>query len=174
MGEIKIPKRVKLIIGMISGDEELFWEAKERLSKRFGEVDFESTILPFSHTSYYEKEMGKDLKRCFLSLKDLIDRESLPDIKIFTNQLEDHFSVDGKRRINLDPGYVSLDKLILASTKDYRHRIYLKNGVYAEVTLFWRKKEGFKTWEWTYPDYRTKEYIEIFNRIREIYAKQVS
>ena len=76
------------------------------------------------------------------------------------------------RIINIDPGYLDLSKLILASTKDYKHRIYLTKGIYAEVTLFYQDKT-FCPWEWTYPDYKTGEYIEIFNRIRQIYAEQI-
>lgn len=172
MGKINKPKLVKLIVGMISAHPELFDLAQERLKTRFGNIDFLSEVIPFNTTNYYCEEMGSNLKRKFISFEDLIDPEELADIKIFTNKIEDEFSVDLKRRINLDPGYISLSKLVLATTKDYQHRIYLRDGIYAEVTL--RFKSGkFQTWEWTYPDYRTEDYHNIFFHIRKLYVKQL-
>lgn len=171
MGKIKKPQLVKLIVGMISASEELFTQVEEKLKEKFGKIDFSSQTLPFDITDYYCKEMGDNLLRKFISFEELIDPVRLADIKIFTNIIEEEFSVNSKRRINLDPGYISLSKLILATTKDYQHRIYLKDGIYAEVTL--RFKFGcFQPWEWTYPDYRMKEYQEIFLCIRKLYVEQ--
>lgn len=162
-------------MGMISGETNLFDEAEERLIQKFGSVDFKSPILSFQYTPYYESEMGSNLKRKFISFQALIDPAEIGEIKLFTNQLEQDFlhphSLD--RRINLDPGYLTLSKLVLASTKDYQHRIYLGRGIYAEVTLRYRKGKGFEPWEWTYPDYRTREYLQIFNHLREIYQGQL-
>jgi len=167
MGKIKEPRLVKLIVGMISASPELFDLAEARLKTRFGKIDFGSQILPFETTNYYCKEMGSNLKRKFISFGELINPSQLPEIKIFTNLVEEEFSVDAKRRINLDPGYISLSKLVLATTKDYQHRIYLRDGIYAEVTL--RFKSGkFQAWEWTYPDYKTQAYQEIFLHIRRL------
>ena len=167
-----ISNGVKLIIGFIFKEEGVCNKAKIFLERRFGKIDFESQTLPFIHTNYYEKEFGKDLKRRFVSFKKLISPLSLPKIKITTNKIEKKLSRGLNRLINIDPGYLDSSKLILASTKDYRHRIFLNKGIYAEVTLFYQNK-AFKPWEWTYPDYKTPEYIAIFNQIREIYAKQV-
>lgn len=163
---------VKLIIGLIFRDNSMFDRAKLILEKRFGKIDFESQTLPFIYTTYYEKEFGKNLKRKFIAFQDLVSAEDLPKIKIITRKLEKKLSVNGCRTVNIDPGYLSLPKLILASTKDYKHRIYLNQAIYAEVTLFY-KDRSFQPWEWTYPDYRTGEYITIFNRVREIYAEQI-
>lgn len=171
MGKIKLPERVKLIIGMFSNKVELFKEVKKILEEKFGQVDFESPILPFNKTNYYEKEMGKDLKRIFCSFKELIRPEDLAEIKIFTNSIEEKFLDNGKRQINIDPGYLTLSKLVLATTKDYSHRIYLKEGIYAEATLRF-EKGAFVPLEYTYPDYRTQEYLNIFNQIRQIYLTQ--
>lgn len=173
MGTIKQPEPVKLIVGMISGSPELFGMAQNRLKEKFGEVDFISPILPFDTTDYYCEEMGTGLQRRFISFKRLIDPCELADIKIFTNLLEEDFSLNLKRRINLDPGYISLSKLVLATTKDHQHRIYLRDGIYAEVTLRF-KAERFQTWEWTYPDYQTQAYREIFLHIRKLYAAQLN
>ena len=172
MGEVKEHKPVKLVIGMFTNRLGLFEEALKVLKKRFGPVDYESPLLPFNKTDHYEEEFGKDLKRKFYSFKKLIKAEDLPKIKIFTNSLEKKFGDKrGNRLINLDPGYFTSAKLVLATTKDYQHRIYYGKGIYGEVTLRY-KKEGFIPWEWTYPDYRTKKYIKIFNHIRKIYMEQ--
>lgn len=159
-------------MGFIFKEEDILDKAKGFLKKIFGKVDFESQTLPFKHTDYYEPEFGKDLKRKFISFKELILPQHLPKIKISTHRIEKKLSRGASRLINIDPGYLDLAKLILASTKDYKHRIYLDKGIYAEVTLFYQNK-SFRFWEWTYPDYKTPEYIAIFNQIREIYAKQI-
>ena len=142
------------------------------LCKYFGKTDFESEIINFNFTRYYQKEMGPNLKRKFISFAKLIDPAGLADIKILTNKIEDKFSINGNRRVNIDPGYIDLAKLILASTKDFAHRIYLSKGIYAEITLFY-KGNSFKSRDLTYPDYRTDKYIEIFNHLRQIYAQQI-
>ncbi len=171
MGKIKKPEPVKLIVGMFSNKVALSGEVKKILAEKYGPVDFESEILPFNKTNYYEEEMGKDLQRIFYSFQDLINPEKLAEIKIFTNSVEDKFLVKGKRQVNIDPGYITLSKLVLATTKDYSHRIYLNEGIYAEATLRFARRT-FVPYEYTYPDYRTPEYISIFNQIRQIYLKQ--
>lgn len=172
MAKIKRPQRVKLIIGFIFQQEEILENTKAILERRFGRIDFESELLSFTHTDYYETEFGKDLKRKFISFKRLISGHHLARIKIITHKIEERLSKDSRRLINIDPGYLDLGKLILATTKDYKHHIYLNQGIYAEVTLFYQDKT-FKPWEWTYPDYKTPDYITIFNKIREIYVKQI-
>jgi hypothetical protein len=166
MGEIKRQLPVKLIIGVIFKDQDTLKKADILLERCFGKIDFESQTILFTHTNYYEAEFGKDLKRRFVSFKKPIFPEDLARIKNKTNIIEKRLSIKGNRQINIDPGYLDLSKLVLASTKDYKHRIYLGRGIYAEVTLFYQGKT-FKAWEWTYPDYQTQEYIAIFNRIRE-------
>jgi hypothetical protein len=172
MGEIKKPTLVKLITGLIFKDAKASEKAKLILEKHLGKIDFASRELAFDLTDYYEKELGKYLKREFVSFKKLIPPSDLPKIKILTNKIEKNLSSDGNRLINIDPGYLDLAKLVLASTKDYKHRIYLAKGIFAEITLRYEAK-SFRPWEWTYPDYKTGEYIEIFNQIRDIYAAQI-
>lgn len=167
MGTIKKERPVKLIVGFIFGQESPLNKAKTYLERRFGRIDFESQAIPFTHTDYYENEFGKNLKRRFVSFKKLISPTDLAKIKIITNRIEKRLSRGTHRLINIDPGYLDLAKLILASTKDYKHRLYLGEGIWAEVTLFYQNKT-FKPWEWTYPDYKTAEYIAIFNQIREL------
>jgi len=174
MGEIKSPSLVKLIVGMISAKEDLFKKVEKKMEQKFGPVDFQSPLLPFTYTRYYEDEMGKNLKRKFLSFFSLIDPKEIVEVKLFTNELEQSFLYPNskRRRINIDPGYLSSSKLVLVTTKNYAHRIYLKKGIYAEVTLRYEGK-SFKPWEWTYPDYKSEAYLQIFQEIRKIYRQQI-
>ena len=173
MGKIKQPEPVKLMVGMLAREVKLFGIAGERLVEHFGEIDFESGVLPFDATDYYQAEMGPSLLRKFISFRHLIMPERLPEIKRLTNRLEAELSDDqGNRRVNLDPAYLSLSKLVLATTKDQQHRLYLGEGIYGEVTL--RFVQGsFRPWDWTYTDYKTSAYIEIFHAIRHIYQQQL-
>jgi len=174
MGQIKTHPPVKLIVGMIASDISLFTSVGQKLSEQFGGIDFQSEVMPFDYTDYYNDEMGRNLQRQFISFKSLIPADKLAEIKILTNQLEEQFFCENtqNRRINLDPGYVSAAKMILASTKDHAHRIYIGKGIFAEITLRYYQKT-FQPWEWTYRDYRTQEYINIFNQIRKIYMQQL-
>ena len=172
MGSIRKPHSVKLIVGFIYKDRSILAKSESILKYHYGPLDFQSKILPFAHTDYYQEELGIGLKRKFISFKKLILPQKLAAIKVFTNSIEKKFSPDSRRLINIDPGYIDLPKLVLASAKDFSHRIYIGRGIHAEVTLSYRDKV-FKWYEWTFPDYRTPEYIEIFTKIREIYFKQV-
>jgi len=172
MGDIKKHLPVKLIIGFIFRNDKSLEKARAALEKTFGRIDFQSQVLAFNHTGYYQEEMGKDLKRVFVSFQKHISAEKLTQIKIITNRIEERLADRGRRLINIDPGYLDFAKVVLASTKDYFHRIYLAKGIFAEITLFYRGKT-FKAWEWAYPDYRSLEYISIFNQIRQIYARQI-
>ena len=177
MGEIKIPEKVKLIIGILISKglyNSLFDEIVSVLGERFGEIDYKSELIDFNFTNYYSDEMGKDVFRIFISFKKLIDKDDLSEIKLFSNKLEEnYFGKEGlKRPVNLDPGYIELSKLVLASTKNFYHRIYLKDGIYGEVTLFYSNKK-WNNLPWTFPDYRTDKYKNILIEIRKIYKKQL-
>lgn len=172
MGEAKKHPAVKLVVGTISGRTSLFDAAQRELSARFGPLDYESALMPWEFTDYYSRELGENLLRKFLGFEGLIDPERLAEIKLFTNQLEARFSEGGARRINLDPGYLDSAKLVLATTKDRDHRIYIGQGIFAEVTLHFQRG-SFRAWEWTYSDYATPEYVAIFNQIRALYREQL-
>lgn len=172
MGRTKKHLPVKLVIGLIFKNKSVFDKAKAVLEKEFGKIDYESRAIAFTHTGYYEAEFGRNLKRKFISFAKLIPPQNLARIKITTNTIENKLYRQGLRLINIDPGYLDMAKLILASTKDYKHRVYLNKGIYAEITLFYQKRT-FTPWEWTYPDYRTADYISVFNRVRETYAEQI-
>ncbi|MBA3052915.1 MAG: DUF4416 family protein [Candidatus Omnitrophica bacterium] len=175
MGKPSRPKQVKLIIGLLAKNKKLLNKIEEFFIKEFGSIDHRSRDISFDYTDYYKKEMGCHIKRRFISFKKLISPGYIADVKIITNSLERKFSNSKKgvvkRAINIDPGYISDSKLVLATTKDYFHRIYLKKGIYAEVTLAWQKG-GFRPFEWTYPDYRTPEYAAILNNIRHSYMDE--
>lgn len=172
MDSILKPNPVKLIFGFIFKEQGSLNLAKNLLHKHFGAIDFVSPVSPFNYTDYYEKEFGQGLRRVFVSFNKLISPEELSKIKVFSKKIEKKLSNGNKRLINIDPGYIDLAKLILASTKDYSHRIYLGKGIFAEITLVFEGK-SYKPWPWTYPDYRSEEYISIFNKIRGIYAAQI-
>ncbi len=146
---------------------------KGELEGLFGPVDMESPPSPFSFTDYYLSELGPDLKRKFLSFGHFIHPKRLAEIKSLANELERRFQCqEGKRGINIDPGYLEAGKLVLATTKNQQHRICLGKGIYAEVTLRFRRGR-FEPWEWTYPDYRSRAYIDFFTKARKLYLEQL-
>lgn len=172
MGTIRKPLPVKLISGFIFKEDKPLLRAESALKKKFGDFDFQSPVLDFTQTAYYQDEFGRPLKRKFVSFSRLVMPQQLPAIKAFTNKIEAVLKTAGRRTVNIDPGYLDLAKLVLASTKDYVHRVYLGKGIFAEMTLFY-EKGAFHPWKWTYPDYRTSEYARIFDAIRTIYAAQL-
>ncbi len=178
MGAIRAPRKVKLLCGMISGDIDAMRRARSLLARRFGDVDAESEVWPFDATDYYQAEMGLDLKRMFVSFGPLIDPGRLASIKRETNDIEAEICRDAGqppefRVVNLDPGYVGIGKLVLATTKDYSHRVYLADGIYAEVTLHWHGQR-WEAWPWTYPDYAGDRYHAFFTRVRNRLRDQLS
>lgn len=172
MGQIQKTLPVKLFLSIFTQKPELFKTIQNKLITKFGAIDFNSEIFDFNHTKYYENEFGTNLKRKFISFTKLIDADSLWKIKIITNKLEKQILKEGKRQLNLDPGYITQANLILASTKNYSHRIYIKKGIYQEITLIFKDKT-FWPLLWTYPDYQSKECVDVFNKIRNILNSQI-
>jgi len=155
---------------------ELTDRVERAIGREFGDVDSSSQTFPFGFTDYYQDEMGKELERKFLSRGALVGPGKIADIKLKTNRLEEELADEVgsgvSRPVNIDPGYIGLSKLVLATTKNYSHRIYLKSGIYAEITLQF-KQDTFIPLPWTYPDYRSDEYIEYFSRVRKEYKRQL-
>jgi hypothetical protein len=172
MLEIKPPLFVKFISCFIYRDEEYYLKAKEILQKKFGFIDFESEKIEFSFTNYYDKEFGKPLFRRFISFLKLRDAASFVKIKLFCIKIEHRLSKNGKRLVNIDPGYITEAKLVLTTTKDYSHRIYLGKAIYAEVTLYY-SGGSFRNFTTTYPDFRSPVYKKVLSHIREIYHHQL-
>jgi hypothetical protein len=169
---VNLPSPAKFILGFIYSKEDIYQDAKKVLEKRIGRADFESPKINFDFTDYYYPEMGRPLFRRFISFTRLKNPQNLVKIKLFCIKVERKYALDDKRRINIDPGYLTEAKLILATTKDFSHRIYLAKGIYAEVTLCF--KEGrFCDLATTFPDYRTTQYKEIFTVIRNIYRENI-
>ncbi|MBI5864699.1 MAG: DUF4416 family protein [Planctomycetes bacterium] len=177
MGKPRAPAPVKLICGLLAGDEDLLQRARQRLGRHYGPIDLASDVWPFSQTRYYEPEMGPDLKRQFVSFEKRVAVDRLAEIKLATNEIErdlaDERVVLGvPRPVNLDPGLIDSARLILATTKDRSHRIYVGDGIYAEVTLHW-SDGAWRVWPWTYPDYHEPAYCAFFTLVRQRLAEQV-
>jgi hypothetical protein len=172
MSDARPVDSVKLLMSTIYKDDNILKSVLEVLSEHYGEMDFVSAKMPFHYTDYYTEELGSLLVRRFILFDVLIRPESLPDIKLLTNNVENGFSVGGKRRVNIDPGYIAQAHLILATGKGYTHRPYLRDGIYADLTLMYRGK-SFHTLPWTYPDYSEKPVVEMLNRIRSKYLIQL-
>lgn len=172
MGTAKQPQPVKLVASLFAGSQELLATARARLEETFGPVDSQSKLLTFDHTDYYTPEFGPGLVRVIMAFERLIDPGDLATIKRQTNAMEAEWLVEGRRQVNIDPGYVSLSKLVLASTKNHAHRIYLADGIYGEVTLNYRHG-AFQGFPWTYPDYASPRYCALFEEIRDAYHRQL-
>ncbi|HNS15658.1 MAG TPA: DUF4416 family protein [Syntrophorhabdaceae bacterium] len=171
MGTPKDPKPVKLFASLIFKEEAPFQGALKMLEDKVGAIEQKMPPAVFSQTDYYEKEMGKGLLRVFVLFKELFPRDLLPGIKLRTNEIESAFSENRRRSVNIDPGYISLENVILATTKGYAHRIYMGSGIYADLTLIY-SSGTYRPLEWTYPDYGEAKTISVFNDWRENY-KQV-
>lgn len=176
MAIVRSVKPVKFFLGLIYSQEVSLWDLERELQKRFGIIDRKSPVLGFSgFTDYYAPEMGPKLFRSWWSLYQLQYPGLLPKLKLMSNKLEDEYlkASEGTGRIvNIDPGYLNEARVILASCKDFSHRVYLGKGIYGEVTLIYRS-DGFKPVEWTYPDYHSPEALRYFQTLKEDYRKQI-
>ncbi len=166
------PDPVKLIASLFSPEKEMLDRAAADMEVLFGPVDWRSPELYFDRTRYYEREMGWPLHRCFVSFERLVPADRLAEIKLETNRVEERYLEDGRRRVNIDPGLISAERLVLATGKNYVHRIYLSKGIYADLTLLYKRK-CFRSLPWTYPDYGSPETVAAFNGIRERYMNQL-
>ena len=173
MSRPREPQPVKLITSILGANAQAADKAIELLQKKFGPADYASDALEFEFTDYYEPEMGGGLQRRLISFQKLIMPDNLPEIKLATNRLEDDFAgTDGKRTLNIDPGYIALCHLILATGKAFTHRPYLRAGIYADLTLVYRAGR-FQTLAWTFPDYGSEEMLGILTMLRERYFDQL-
>ena len=179
MGTLRPPIPAKLFVGMITNEEALFAACTQQLAVRYGPADLQSAALPWDHSDYYRTEMGTGLLRVFVFFERLIDPGALADIKRSTVLMEQGLSRPGTsgahRRMNLDPGYLTEAKVVLATTKDFPHRIYVGNSVYAESTLHYAKHlRSFQAVGHTYPDFRSDTSLELFNRARDLLRKALA
>jgi hypothetical protein len=166
---------VKLVCGVIFRDGALYEDVKRRLVEEWGPVERESQSFDFDLTDYYGPEMGPDLRRRFMSFETLVAPESLVDLKLRTIGLEKAFRRETGatgRPVNIDPGYLTASALIMATAKDFSHRIPLGQGIYAHLEFLFSKK-GIKVLDWTYPDFRRAPCQEFFLAVRALYLRQV-
>lgn len=164
--------KVRLFTSLFSTEKDLIDRVIDELTVLFGPPDVVTPWLMFDRTRYYEREMGWPLHRRFVTFRELMPPEDLADKKLETNKIEERYSSGGKRCINIDPGYICLERLVLATGKNYTHRIYLSRGIYADLTLVFNRGT-FKPLEWSYPDYSNEDSIEFFNTAREKYKNQL-
>lgn len=172
MSKPRKPDPVKLVCSVFASDREILGDALRALSALYGRADYLSEYLAFDATDYYAREMGPSLVRRFVSYEALIEPDALPSVKKATDELERRFSEGGRRRVNIDPGCISRGHLVLATGKGGAHRPYLRDGVYADLTLIFGK-EAFRPLEWTYPDYADGKVRDMFTLIRKKYLLQL-
>ena len=176
MGLVHKPKPVQLILGMLASITEEFPAVRELLERRFGPVELVSDLFPFDATHYYDRELGTPIRKQFLAFSRLIDPGELAAIKCFTNELEElrarERATHPQRPVNLDPGYLDAARLVLATTKDRAHRIYLGQGIYAEVTLLY-ESGAWRPLPWTYPDYASPTYHAFLEQTRRSYLTKL-
>lgn len=166
------PKPAKLIVGFFLNERSLAVEIARDLQSRLGPVEMLSPWLNFDFTSYYEKEMGAPLSRRLLVFKPLVDQTRLAAIKRMTNDLEAAYQRQDRRRVNIDPGYLLPERFVLATGKNFTHRIYIGDGIYADLTLLYQKGR-FRTLPWTYPDYADGRMIDFLTLVRNKYMVEL-
>jgi len=167
MGKTTPPNKILLLCGLICSSDDIYNQALAALIEQIGPVGIDTITFPFDHTDYYTAEMGSGLTRRFIAFDELMNPDRLAGVKLMTNEIEARLSDNRDcRRINIDPGYLSLNNLVLASTKNFAHRLYLKDGIYGEITLIYQNG-AFTTLPWTYPDYRDIRALGYFTQLRQ-------
>lgn len=175
MAEARPFTPVKLIVGIISSWDAAFDRTEAEMTATYGPVDLKSMVFPFDQTDYYDKQMGKGLRRLFLSFSRLVPPESLSGIKLHANALEDEIKkafAREDRLVNIDPGILSASALIMATAKNFAHRIPLEQGIYAHLELLFLRKT-VKLLPWTYPDFKQEGYQGFFLEARQAYLRQL-
>jgi Domain of unknown function (DUF4416) len=176
MWTLNEPNPAKLIVGILAANNQCLHSAAEALTDTFGTADLTSEVWPFEKTDYYQQQMGPRILRQFISIDRLIDPGKLAKIKLRTNKLEQKLvkalHLPLSRPVNLDPGLIEPSKLVLATTKNYSHRIYIGRKVYAEVTLIFEKGR-WQPLDHTYPDYRQQCYFDFFEKVRTRLLEQL-
>jgi len=176
MWTLKEPNPVKLIVGILAANYQCLHSAAHALTDKFGNADFTSEVWPFDQTDYYKEQMGPRILRQFVSIDRLIHPEKLAKIKLRTNKLEQKLAktlgIPVSRPVNLDPGIIEPSKLVLGTTKNYSHRIYIGRKMYAEVTLIFNKG-SWQPLDHTYPDYRQQCYFDFFDKVRTRLLEQL-
>ncbi len=171
MSTLKEPGPAKLVCSIFARHENVITQALGELRERFGDIDLESGLLAFDYTTYYEPEFGPGLVRKLVSFEDLVRQDCLVEVKHMTNDLEQTTASNGKRVVNIDPGLLTAERLVLATGKNFTHRIYLGRGVFADLTLIYQGKR-FKSLPWTFPDYASGQVQGFLKGARQIFLEQ--
>ena len=166
------PLPVKPVVSMLLARQDLSPAVVAPLSGHFGPPDLVGPWWPFTYTDYYTPEMGPGLGRLLVSFSHLADPAQLANWKVFTNGLEDRFSLGAHRVVNLDPGYVARERLVLATGKNFSHRLYLGRGIYGDLTLVWGQG-AFRPLPWTFPDYARGPLADLLVLVRKKYLWQL-
>lgn len=169
---------VQLFFAIMAREDDIFARAEAEIEAAWSPIHMRDDFYDFDPlTTYYKTEFGTGLRKRIVAVRDLIDPEELVDIKIRTNEMEDKISNssgDAPRIVNIDPGYLNFGKIVLASTKDHWHRLYIGQGIFAELTLrYQRAGKGYTPLEWTYPDYKMPERLDFFARLRQDYRERL-
>ncbi|MFZ0132681.1 MAG: DUF4416 family protein [Desulfobacterales bacterium] len=172
MSEPRAPHLAKLVIGLFMPQRELITPVAGDLAACFGAIDMVSPWFDFAGTHYYESEMGSPLFRRMVVFKDLIRQADLAAIKRQTNAIEDRYGREGRRGVNIDPGYLLRERFVLATGKNFAHRIYIGKGIYADLTLIFRNGH-FEPLAWTYPDYATMAMRGYLEQVRKKYVEDL-
>ena len=172
VSQLLLPTPVKPVAAIFSADREKIALAARRFEEEVGRIDYVSPETAFDQTRYYEAEMGQPLMKRFFSVEKLMDPADLVEIKVWTVELESSHTLEGKRTFNVDPGYISAERLVLATGKNSTHRIYLGRGVWADLTLVYERGR-FRTLPWTYPDYASEAVRRAMTDIRKKYLDQL-
>jgi hypothetical protein len=165
------PNPVKPFAGILYSDSERLEKALDLLTERFGEIDCRSKAFDFAVSDYYHAEMGSPIWRIFVSFAPLVQPDQLAAIKLSTNEMEDRLTVGGKRLVNIDSGYLDYDKVVLASAKYNWAKIYLRDGIWADLTLHYEKGR-YEPLPWSFPDFKSGVYNPVFLEMRRIYKGQ--
>lgn len=168
-----IPEKARAVLSVLSARWGEFWPAlRTDLEGMAGPIDYESELIPFTQTSYYNAELGTPIARRILSFARPLAMDALPDLKLATNALESAHASAGQRMFNLDPGYITQERLVLATGKNFSHRVYLSHGIWADLTLIFHKGDWFDL-PWTFPDYASPEIKAHLTILREMYKNSL-
>ncbi len=173
MGQIVEPSKVKLIAALLWNESVKIEDVYRRIEREWGPIEEYSTVYDFTHTGYYKDEFGERLQKQFVSFENLSDINTMPEIKIKGNALEKEFLTGENRRVNIDPGYIANAKLVMPTTKNLPHRVYIGRNIYADLQLIY-KKPSFQSILWTFADYKEPFNLDFFNRVRERYMVQLA
>ncbi len=171
MAKVTRPQPVQLLVGVIFASADLLGALAVEMAERIGPVELKSAAFDFDKTEYYRDEMGSGLGRIFYAFKHLIDPAEIVEVKLASNLIEQEFADGGRRRFNLDPGYMDFYKFVLVSNKYLGHKIYLGKGVYADPTLYYDK--GWKPYDWVFPDFKSGRYDAFLTEVRREYKAKV-